>query len=338
MNAAFHAVRDIFPKISDFLSIHYPRYSQEDCLQTDLRTSLKYSIEKFLSSKDDWHLLLDEIFDGISAVTLLDYSAESVILSHDGYFIPRFESQLMARLKHSFNRTDHLPASIGKDLAKYCPDIACRVLPLVFDYEWGIGTRMTFSDALYSIGYRSTSVLRYYALYHQNFHDDFYSSPECFPLLIENLDYLIHQKKCHLTNETLTTLENWMAQFIDDYPASELTYRLMNKWQGASWSQREIKLCNGWEFRLSRSHYAEECWLTIGGGERGRDRIFPDYPEQLEWVHACLKRGDLGSYTDSWEIHFSIYGEALLQHLLKEIETFKLDSCMDEKPQEAWLQ
>lgn len=324
---AYLNMENLFERLNYYALEKFERHSSEGCLQYDLRFALESSVEKLLKSNSPAIAsLLDSILDRIPAVLLVGYPLELVAFAHNGYFLSRLEAELIAVFnKQIKNRSQighglYVTHPTAKELLNCCPQIAQRVLPLVFQYDWGAGFRMAFADALYDFGDRSEIVEGYRDLLYKHFSGPFFRGPACFESVKAVMEYRIAGRVGTVSPEEISPFETLLKALAQQFPESAISQYLGNKWHGDNWYKRTIKLANGWQFKFQRAPYIEEASIYIEGGEIARDDVVAHYPEQEQWLHKTLAESSLGSYSVSWVIHFAISSNELLNYLLMEIE------------------
>jgi hypothetical protein len=326
ITSAYLKARDHFETINYYALGEFEHNSPEYSLQYELRTALHYSVEQLLKdSGGSNRYLLDNILGKISAILLIGYSPELVLEAQEGYFLPRLERELTACLKKEIDNRKRMESDIyidhcsAEEFLSLCPDIAQRVLPLVFCNDWDSGYRMAYACSLYEYGDRSDNVVRYYFLSNNKFNDSFFHSVECFETVKNTLEYYIDMQAVSDSYDEIFPLENLLIILREKFNDPGIVEYLDNKWHGENWCKRTITLKNGWRFKFHRAPYIETVRLCIDGSERARDDWYAEFPEQEKWLHKMLMNNPLGSYSVSWVIDFNLYGNQLLKHLINEI-------------------
>lgn len=333
---AFLSVQHLFDRLNFYATEAFLYRTEGHSLQYDLRGALHYRVAQLLKSDSPSVVsVLDAILDGIPAILLIGYPFDEVISAHNGYFLPRLEAELKAVLQNKIKNRERMGLNSyikypsAKELLKLCPELALRVLPLVFAYNWNAGYRMDFADALYDFGNRSDGVERYRDLRYNHFGDAFFRSPECFKYVKEVIEYHVACRGAAALSEEAERLEELLASLALKFPGSLFDQYFNNKWHGDNWRKRTIVLENGWRFYIDRSPYIEQTRVCVDGGEYAKGQYAASYPEQVEWLHKTLANNSLGHYSSSWEVDFTIWGNSLLKHLLAEIE--KLGCVVEDK-------
>lgn len=326
IRSAYLSVRDIFDKINYYAVGEFEYQSNEHSLQYDLRTALHYSVEQLLKSDlASIRLLLDIIFERVRALLLIGYPLSLVVGSHNGYFLPRLEVELECCFNKKIENRERMGLSCyltyqsAEELLTLCPEMAKRVLPLVFQNDWCSGFCMAYANALYSFGDRSDSVIKYYCLFNKDFSSSFFQNTECFDVVKKTIEYYVKARSIEPLPEDVSPLEELLKTIGEKFNDPKIIHYLNNKWHGDHWYKRTIELRNGWRFMLQRAPFIESARLCICGGERARDDYVASYPEQEKWLHKVLKNNSLGTYSVSWVIDFYIYGNNLLKYVIEEI-------------------
>ncbi|HWV13846.1 MAG TPA: hypothetical protein VN030_00330 [Cellvibrio sp.] len=324
---AFLSVLNIFDRLNFYAIEEFAHNTPERSLQYDLRGTLHYRVAQLLNSDSPSAVpLLDTILDGIPAVLLTGYQLEWVVPAHSGYFLPRLETEWRAILQNKIQNRERMGLNRyinyhdGKQLLHLCPDVAQRVLPLVFQYDWDAGFRMDFADALYDVGNRSEDVERYRDLRYNHFSDPYFRSLQCFDHVQEVIEYHVERRGTTALSAEAERLEELLKNLALKYPGSQFDHYFTNKWHGENWHKRTMTLARGWRFHFERAPYIERARLYVDGGEYERNQYVACFPEQVEWLHKTLAEHPFGKYSCSWVIDFTLWGNSLLKHVLGEIE------------------
>lgn len=320
-----------FSRISELMqATGLERNSVADRLQYDLRSTVFYAVKDLLQYETrDSRRLLDDLFDGMPALSLADYEISLVCQAHQGWFIPLLRQQLLDIVSQATNRSRisyqlYLTYPDLKRLATDLPELASEVLPLIFTGQWGIGYRAAVARQLYdqqlAAAALQPAVNIWQALEAMALDDQVLQDEAAHGAVIE---WTQHQVKARLGSERgpeIQQLEPFLQQQALAFPDSRLAAFVTNKWQGGDWKEQVLHCGNGWQFTLRRWPYIAACSIWIPGGEVSRDQVVASAPEQQQWLCQQLAELAPDHWHVSWVINFHFYGEAALQQLLQRIE------------------
>jgi len=326
-----HQASPWFSRISELMqATGLERNSVADRLQYDLRSTVFYAVKDLLQYETrDSRRLLDDLFDGIPALSLADYEIVLVCQAHQGWFIPLLRQQLLDIVRQATNRSRisyqlYLTYPDLKKLATDLPELASELLPQIFTGQWGCGYRATAARLMYdhrlSPAQLQPAVNIWQALEAMALDDQVLQDEAAHDAVIE---WTQHQVQARLGSERgpeIQQLEPFLQQQALAFPDSRLAAFVSNKWQRSDWKEQRLVCRNGWKFLLRRWPYYDACNIWIDGGEVRRDEVVASYPQQQQWLCEQLEALAAGQWHVSWVINFHFYGEAALQQLLQRIE------------------
>ena len=332
--ATYQAFSHFNKSIDTLARSSYQYRSEHHNVQYELRSNLKYSVQELLESdRFEARDFLDDLLDKIPVIKLISYPFHIVRSAHDGYFLPRYQQELITLAQsgpeHNFNPLDnrlYITYSTFCDIAEQSIELARDVFPLFMSDLWGTGFRAAAAKQLYLLGSKDRLIKIWKAeLDNPVLNDD--EADACLLLWVE---HLVDAKGGSQNAKELIPIESLLWKKSHLTPDSTLAKFAANKWQKSSWQRKVITCYNDWSFTLHRSPYLARCQLWIPGGEVTRDKVVPSFPEQLEWLEQTLARLAPEAYNSSWVIQYNIYGESVLQALLNEIKNLDVKNEEDE--------
>ncbi|GAB1261890.1 hypothetical protein [Aurantivibrio plasticivorans] len=328
---------DIYKEI-DFLvrNQNFQRGTLEHSIQYDLRSNITFSVKGFLES--DFlpaRELLDVLFEAIPVIKLINYEVETVIDAHRGYFLPRYEAELIELADSESNNrrimdpNPYLTYPKLKELAVLLPEVARKVLPSLLSESWGAGYRASAAEQLYNLGGRDQKVCIWKALGGFELKNSILRDREAEKYIIAWIRHWVKARCGSQQFPELNHLERLMKNNVTLSKNSVLANFLEEKWQGSNWSRKRIICENGWEFRFSRAPHIAQCRLRLPGGEVARNLVKPSFPEQLTWLEKILESLSYSAFSIAYVIDYTIHGEDILQALLRHIRDSRILSEED---------
>jgi len=337
--ASLRAFEHLYPCINTLINTKYEYLSDHHREQYELRQKLKYSVLALLkSSYRSARDLLDKLFDEIPTFKLMTYPLLTVSEAHAGYFLPRYENELMELARGQFNNRNPIDAGLFithpslAELTEHLPDIAHKILPHILSDTWDAGFRAAAAQQLYLLGYQTPRVLVWRALGAFDMNDPALNSVDADTCFQQWTLHCVEGRGGSQRALELEVLEPYLKKRVRSYPDSELAEFAAKKWQGSSWRTKILYCTNGWKFTIQRCPYILQAVVFLPGGEVARDQIIPNVPKQLEWLDQTLNHIAPDAYSVSYKITYIISGESVLQQLLDHIRQL---GVADEKDEQA---